>query len=740
MPKYRITAPDGQSYEVTAPDGATEDEVLSYAQRSFKMAKAPPAERPSKPFGQQLNESIADIPRQLGLTARAGLQGIGNVADLIATPARAALNLLPGVNIRPGVGQNAANMLGLPQPQNATERIVGDAAGALAGGVVPIAAGTSLARNASGAAQGVGRLLASNPSGQLVSAAASGGAGAYTRETGGDDVSQLAASLAASIGAPLGMAGAQRIGAAASRTARAVTGRGAAPTATPIQVDVTINNALQDSGLALDQLPADVARGIRADVATALKTSGDLSPDAVRRLADYRLTGLTPTRARLTQDVGEITRQANLSKLGANSSDPAAQALAQTQNANNRALTSGLNQLGANAPDDVVGAGQRIMGSLAARNSRAQDLINQRYDAARAAGGRSAALDPRAFADRANQLLDENLLGGKVPSDVRNLLERDWANVVSDGMPAQPGQATVPKASFTVDTAEQIKTRLAALQRASTDPAERKALGMVRSALDETPLLPGQEIGQEAIDAFNQARQLNRKWMGIVENTPALKAVREGGEPDKFVEQFIIGRGNNANVLDVAKLKSSLKGDQQAMQAVREQILAHLKTKALSGAADEVGNFSQSGYNKALKALGDRKLSLFFSPGDIAQMKAIGRVASYEQSQPVGSAVNNSNTAGGIGNILERIGGSSLLGKIPFGRQAIGEPLQNISISMQAGRAMDAPSALIDPSIIRRAPLRQGIMASPLIGQQPQETEEERLRRRVRELMNQPTN
>lgn len=732
MPKYRITSPDGQSYDVTAPDGATEDEVLAYAQRNFKMAKAPAAEKPSKPFGQQLNEGIADIPRQLGLTARAGLQGIGNVADLIATPARAALNLLPGVNIRPGVGQNAANMLGLPQPQNATERIVGDAASALAGGVVPIAAGASLARDASGAAQGVGRLLASNPGGQLASAGASGAAGGYTRETGGDDMSQILASLAAGVAAPAALAGAQRAGAAG---ARALTGRGAA--VQPVQVDVTINNALQDSGLTLDQLPSDVARGIRSDVAAAMKTSNNLSVDAVRRLADYRLTGLTPTQARLSQDVGDITRQSNLSKLGANLSDPQAQALAQTQNQNNRALTAGLNQLGANTTDDAVSAGQRIMGSLSARDSRARDLINQRYDAARATSGRSAALDPQAFASRANQLLDENLLGGKVPADVRNLLDRKWTNVVSDGMPAQSGQATVPPASFTVDTAEQIKTRLAALQRSSADPAERKALGLVRSALDDAPLLPGQEIGQEAIDAFAQARNLNRKWAGIVERTPALQAVRDGAEPDKFVEQFIIGRGNNANTMDVAKLKSSIKADPEAMQAVREQILSHLKTKALSGAEDEVGNFSQSAYNKALKAVGERKLSLFFNKEDINQLKALGRVASYEQSQPVGAAVNNSNTAGAVGGVLERIGGSSLLGRIPFGRQAIGDPLQNISVGIRAGRAMDAPRSLIaGPGVSQRMPQLGSLRASPLIGQQ-QETEQERLQRRVRELMNQ---
>jgi hypothetical protein len=49
MATYEITSPDGQKYRVSAPDGASQDEVLSYAQRSFKMAAAPDAfERTAK--------------------------------------------------------------------------------------------------------------------------------------------------------------------------------------------------------------------------------------------------------------------------------------------------------------------------------------------------------------------------------------------------------------------------------------------------------------------------------------------------------------------------------------------------------------------------------------------------------------------------------------------------------------------------------------------------------------------
>lgn len=38
MAKYRITAPDGNSYDVTAPDSATQDQVLAYAKMNYKGA------------------------------------------------------------------------------------------------------------------------------------------------------------------------------------------------------------------------------------------------------------------------------------------------------------------------------------------------------------------------------------------------------------------------------------------------------------------------------------------------------------------------------------------------------------------------------------------------------------------------------------------------------------------------------------------------------------------------------
>lgn len=695
----------GVEGEATAPDRYE----IAAAKFGALETVAPAAAKREKGFGEQLNDFVSDAPRQVGLTARHTVEGLGGMFDsIVGNPLRTLASPVLGNAPRADTGGTLADLLNLPKPQTAGERLVGDASRAMAGGLLPIGIGAAIAARGSGAAANVGRVMASNPGKQLASAAASGLAGGHVRETGGGAGEQLAASLAAGLAAPFALGAAGRVGQAASRVAS----RAAVD---PVRVESTINAAMQDSGVTLADLPQQAAQSIRADVAKAYQLGDNLSTDAVRRLADYRLTGLTPTRARLTLDPAEVTRQANLAKQGANSSDPALQALARTQNANNKTLTTGLNSLGAATADDQIAGAEKIMAALAARDARAKSVIDAAYKGARDTSGRAAMLDSYAFHQKANALLDDALLGGKLPADVRNLLNK----------------AAAGEMPLTVDVAEQFKTRIGDLQRATTDLAERKALSMVRNALDDAPLLPGQQIGQESIAAFNKARALNRSWMQIVDKTPALQAVRDGIEPDKFVQQFVIGSGPKANVMDLAKLKSSIKSSPQAMDAVKEQIASYLKEKALSGQADEVGNFSQSAYNKALNAIGERKLRLFFSPEEVTQMKAIGRVASYEQVQPIGSAVNNSNTAGAIGGMLERFGSAPILNKIPFGRAAIGEPLQNIVLSRQAGTALNAPGALV---VGGRAPASSGarspVMISPaaLLGQEDEETRKRRAR------------
>lgn len=666
--------------------------------------------------------SPSEWARQAGLTARYGLEGLGQAAQLVTEPLRqyvvnpaAELVGLPPATSSGSTMASLADTLGLPSPETRQERIVGDAARLMAGsggmmGLLGAASGGAQAAggllptaSTTGLGQNVAAGLAANPGTQLGSATGAGLLGGTARENGAGALGQFGASLA---GGLLG-GGAVMAGSSLADSARNVATR---LSTRPADLDIRFNNLMDEAGVDLSTLPKEVARGLRAEMESSLRTGRELRPDAVRRLADFRAVGATPTRGSITLDPVQLTREQNLAKIAANSADDQLAALPRMQNQNNARLISQLNESGAGRAPEAIEAGEAAIGALS-RNLDAQRAnVNALYSSARDSAGRSFPLDGASFTNRVGKALDDNLLGGALPADVRNHLNRI-------------AQGDVP---FTVDYAEQLKTAMGKLQRATSDGQVRMALGVVRNELDNTPVLglgqqtgaagaravnPGNlpaapnapQLGEEAIAAFNQARAANRAMMRDVEASPALKAVFEGtATPDQFVSRYILGK--NASAADVAALRRGLGDNPAAVGAVRDHLVDYLKGKALNGAADEVGKFSSSAYNKALDAIGGRKLAQFFSPEEIAQLRAIGRVGSYMQAQTAGSAVNNSNSGAlPLGRLYDLA--KMVFRKVPFGEAALLTPLRNIEVSIGQRGAQNVLPGLLAEGVKRQTPM-----------------------------------
>lgn len=667
----------------------------------------------AKSLIDELESAVTGFPRQAGLTARYALEGMGGIADTVAAPIRALMG-----QPQYSSGGAIADKLGLPSPANDGENVVAAGARLGFGGMAPIAAAGRAANIIQPpVAQSVAKSMAANPGAQTIGNAAAGMSGEYAKQNNASPVTQSVAAMLGGVAAPVALGVAQNTANAAQRIGKNL--MQPQSVATP-QIDITIQNALNQtqSGFKIGDIPQNVLNSVRADVAQAFKINPEaLDPAAIRRLIDYRLVGATPTVGSLTLNPVTITQERNLAKAGANSKDAIAQQLAMNQNTNTQRLIAGLNDLGAGQAQPSYDAANTIIGALQARNKTAQEAINAAYAAARDSQGRSLPLNPHFFTNTANDLLEQANVGSFLPPDIRNKI-----NGIASG-----------KIPLTVEIAEQLKTSMGNLQRNSSDGNARMALGLVRQALDDTPLFNGSlqpqfpsqmgnNAGQAAIDAFNQARAMNRSWMQTVEKTPALQAVRDGVEPDKFVQQYIIGSGGKSNVMDVAALKNQIKDMPEAMTAIRSQIVDYLKQAGTNGKADELNLFSSSGFNKALKSVGDQKLRLFFEPEEINQLKAIGRVSSYEQVQPSGSAVNNSNTAAAVGGMLDRIANSSMLSKIPVVGPMVQPAIQNMSIGIRAKSAMNPANALVNPNLLPSAAqdlanpaiVPQGLLFSPL--------------------------
>lgn len=686
-----------------------------------------------EPAAVSAGNKLRQIPRQLGLTVRYGAEGLADAAGIVTEPIRAILNPVLGAAGLPkadsvrALTSTVGDMIGLPKPESANERVVGDMSRMVAGaGGLTGAAGAASRAVAAPMAQTVGNLMAANPGAQAVSAAGAEGAGGSVREAGGGPGEQFVASLAGGLTAAGLTALATKAYGAIANTFRGMM----APKIGTTEVNVILNQILEQNGVSVSQLPQAVRTGLAEEVKRALDTKSQLNPDVIRRIADYGVVGATPTRGSVTLDPVQITQERNLAKVGANSTDERLHELARVQNTNNTKFIENLNTMGGGTRNaDPRVAGEAVTGAIRGQDAAAKATENSLYKAARDSSGRAINLDREGFVFDAYNKLAEGNKGAFLPDSIKTILEQLRAGKMKlpDGR-----EVLVP---FNVDSIDNIKTILATASRGAADGNVRSALKIVRDALENVqPRATGRPVGgnqvvdpaklaaaqgqadslsSASMSAFDEARKFARTRRNWQESAEGIKAALDDVPADRFVQDYILSNSNKAATAEVEKLLFTLHDQPAALQAVKENVVAYLKGKALGGAADEVGNFSQSGFNRAMKELGDAKLKLFFSDHEIAQLKALGRVASYEMVQPKGSAVNNSNTAGAVAGLLDRIASSPFVSRIPFAEAAVQGPARNWSAQIGARRAMDpyAAAALPLPTAAKR-----GLTISDLVG------------------------
>jgi hypothetical protein len=141
-------------------------------------------------FDDAAREGVDRVGRQVGLTARAAVQGF----PLVALPNMVgdALGLRSSDALR-----SALTKMGLPEPANATERVAGDVASGMSGAAGVVKGGVEIAKTAvNPIVQRIGEVLAANPTSQIIAGATGPGAASVTREAGGGPIAQTAAGTA----------------------------------------------------------------------------------------------------------------------------------------------------------------------------------------------------------------------------------------------------------------------------------------------------------------------------------------------------------------------------------------------------------------------------------------------------------------------------------------------------------------------------------------------------------------
>jgi hypothetical protein len=242
MPRYEIEGPDGKRYEVEAPNA---EAMQSAVQQMFGAPQQAPA--PAEPsIGDRLN-------RQLGLTGRAMIEGITDIPAMVGDAANAVVNLgITGINRAAGTDirtlpplsgeiQRGLNAMGIPEPENTSERVVNFIGRSAASAPIFPAVAQAIGSKAL-------EPLTRNVGAQAAAAAGTGGGVGIAREIDPENVAlQIAAGLAG------GMAGGRSVGVNPQRaaTAQAFEQSGIAPNV----ADVTGSPVIQRAQKVAEALP-----------------------------------------------------------------------------------------------------------------------------------------------------------------------------------------------------------------------------------------------------------------------------------------------------------------------------------------------------------------------------------------------------------------------------------------------------------------------------------------------------
>jgi hypothetical protein len=323
------------------------------------------------------------------------------------------------------------------------------------------------------------------------------------------------------------------------------------------------------------------------------------------------------TRGQATQDINLLSDEMNMR--GKNPD------LANRFNEQNGKLIENMNAIREKAAPDVYGTNhienaETVINAYKALDDTRTADISAKYKALKDAAGGDFPIDGKQFATNAEKMLGKDLKTDFLPPAIAKQLER-----------YKSGE------TMTFENFEAMRTNLAAEMRKaerSGDGNAKAASSIVRTALEELPLTGDAEALKPLA---NEARSAAKARFDMLKKDPAYDAAVNDAAPDKFINKYIIGGDKR----DLEALTSQLGKGSEGHQAVSAAVVNYLKDKA--GVINDNGNFSQAGYNKALKQLDPKLLELV--DGETAQqLKALGNVARYTQAQPRGSYVNQSNT------------------------------------------------------------------------------------------------
>jgi len=276
MPKYEVEIPGSGVFEVESDQPLTDAEAYRFAMSQASQEKP----RPQRSRAEELL-------RQLGLTARAGIEGGMALPSMVANVPYALTDVGIGLAQKMGAnvptlqqrgisatrsGQIIADILGLPKPETQMEQGVQSIAQAMGGaGSAARMAAAAAPRLASPTAQQTAQTLAQSPLAQVLAGGTAASATEAVKEMGGGTGAQLAAGLFGGAMIPGSAGGAQTVSRAAREIVRPGTEAGR------------------------EVIAGNVLRSLASDAERAIMAAEGYQPP---------ISGYRPTTAQATRDIG----------------------------------------------------------------------------------------------------------------------------------------------------------------------------------------------------------------------------------------------------------------------------------------------------------------------------------------------------------------------------------------------------------------------------------------------------
>jgi hypothetical protein len=466
----------------------------------------------------------------------------------------------------------------------------------------------------------------------------------------------------------------QRGPAQVAAEARAAMAGGASSPAADDAVNGAIGALQRETGVPVALSPAALA-GLKQQVTAAMAKGQQLDAAALLRqrlISDTLGADAAGTVGQITRDPMQFAQELNLRGI-VGVGEPM-QARMQAQN---RALIGAVR---GDAPlPDAYDAGAAALSSLREIDKTKAREVSAAYGKFRDSGQGIAEIPFQRVAGRYAEVLDDFGVEN-IPSAIQRRVGQYFG---PDGAQIKP---------FTLDEANKLLTQINA-HYDPTKPAQQAALARIKSAVQE---------GVEGLDdgagspLLKAAIAKARERFKLHDALPALKDVsrQDGGAQERFIRDYVMG----GSVDQVKALAQTLPPDVLAdvRGALRRQILDAAAPGASEGR--ETAAISQAALRRAIDKIGTRKMQLIFGD-DAAKLASVQQVAEWVMKEPAGAAVNRSNTAGAVANLLQ----AQLPGSIPGvllkkGREVLQTAEQNRSASSALAGAAPSSALRVSPA------------------------------------------